>query len=206
MMKPEEAAPWASPTEYLDQRSITSEYLVGLFLCALTLAAVWSTVTVVVEEEGERRRHHRCVICLDSLSTTRPCCPRCTVSMCIGCQVEYHTFRRSRACPVCGSKLIVPSTEADGIDPEQAYRMWYGLLLGRLERIVVEINSSVLGSERCRRLAEKLLKILERNRRALFAPGSALREVVKLQFAGLAFEYPEWGPEMQRRAILSLSL
>ena len=194
---------WASPAEYLDQRTITADCLIGLFLCALTLAVVWSTVTIVVEE-GQRRRHHRCVICLDSLSTTRPCCPRCTVSTCLGCQVDYHTFRRSRACPVCGGKLYVPTVEADGIDPEQAYRLWFGLLLGRLERIVVEINSGMLGSERCRRLAEKLLRILDRNRRALFPPGSALREVVKLQFAGLAREYPEGGPEVQRRALMSL--
>lgn len=190
---------WASSSaEYLDHRVVAPEYLVGLFLCTLTLAAMWSIVF-----NTQQGGHHPCVICLDDDSNAaRPCCPRCTVSMCTACQLDYHTFRRSRSCPVCGSKLVVPTRQADGIDPEQEYRMWFGLMLGRLERLVVAINTGDPESERCRRLAAKLVKILERNRRALLHPGSALREVAKLQFAGLAAEYP-WGPEMQRR-VLSL--
>lgn len=193
--------PWVSSSaEYLDRRVVAPEYLIGLFLSTLTLAALWSIV--FNKEEDEKRGQDRCVICLED-GSARPCCPLCTVSMCTACQLDYHTFRRSRFCPVCGSRLVVPTREADGICPEQEYRMWFGLMLGRLERIVVEINAGEPESERCRRLAAKLVKILERNRRALLHRGSALREVAKLQFAGLAAEYPEWGPEMRLR-VLSL--
>ena len=153
-----------------------------------------------------RQRKDRCCVCLDDLTVVpinaphdyrggRHCCPQCNCFMCGVCQVQYVTVRRSRACPICGSRMhIIPASEVDQLAVK------FALMIGRLEQLVICINDDETTEVARARAATRLLAMLHRHRDRLLYPQSALLPIVSLQYDELARKYT-WGSALRHRAI-----